>query len=136
MNYLAKLLCIPALTGNMRAKACFNLSRVFLVCTAVLIAVMPWTEYFWHFDRFLRGGQDFELSLIAVFTSLCLMLLLFQLGQESRQLAIVLRRSLVHIFRTGRPVLLPAACSGLIDSLCAIPLPSPTPGRYSLPLLI
>ena len=39
--------------------------RFLIGLTALLIAVSPWTEYYWHFDNFLRGGQDFEFGLLA-----------------------------------------------------------------------
>ena len=41
---------------------------------------MPWTEHFCNFDRFLRGGQDLELGLLACLAVLCLVLVLMQHG--------------------------------------------------------
>ena len=134
MQYLAKLLGTPL--EVIRAHACFVLSRVLLLCTAVLLVAMPWTEYFWHFDRFLRGGQDFELGLLAVLTSFCLVLLLFQLGLNSLQLALALCRSLVHLLRTGLRMPMASARAGLMSLLHAVPLSGTTVGNYSLPLQI
>lgn len=136
MQYLAKVLRTSVLAGKIRAHACFALSRVFLACTVVLILAMPWMEYFWHFDRFLRGGQDFELGLLAVLTSFCLVLLLFQLGVNSLQFALALRRSLVRVLRTGRPVAMASSRAGLILLLHGVPLSGTTLGNYSLPLQI
>ena len=48
------------------------IGRLLLVATATLLLVMPWTEYFCHFDKFLRGGPDVELSLMAFLAFLCL----------------------------------------------------------------
>lgn len=53
-------------------------SRVALLLTAIVILVMPLTEYFWHFDQFLRGGEDFELGLLLVASIICLALVLLQ----------------------------------------------------------
>jgi hypothetical protein len=52
--------------------------RVLIVLMALLTAVSPWTEYYWHFDNFLHGGQDFEFSLLATITALCLVFVLLQ----------------------------------------------------------
>jgi hypothetical protein len=42
--------------------------RVLILFTALLLAVTPWTEYLWHFDNFLHGGQDMELGLLSIVT--------------------------------------------------------------------
>jgi hypothetical protein len=49
-----------------------------------LVAVTPWTEYWWHFDNFLHGGQDMELGLLSLLTVCCLVLVLLQ---DSKQRA-------------------------------------------------
>ena len=90
MQYLAKLLGTPL--EVIRAHACFVLSRVLLLCTAVLLVAMPWTEYFWHFDRFLRGGQDFELGMLAIATIFCLVLVLLEQGKRCWALLMAMRR--------------------------------------------
>ena len=51
-------------------------SRVALLLTVLVVVVMPWTEYFWHFDKFLRGGQDLEFGFLSVTTLICLILLM------------------------------------------------------------
>uniref|UniRef100_A0A372IRD8 Uncharacterized protein n=1 Tax=Paracidobacterium acidisoli TaxID=2303751 RepID=A0A372IRD8_9BACT len=50
--------------------------RILLLFTALLLLVMPWTESYWHFDGFLRGGQDLELGLLALITIFSLILVL------------------------------------------------------------
>lgn len=52
--------------------------RVLFFLTCFLLIAMPWTEHFWTFDRFLRGGQDMELGLFALLSFLCLVLVLSQ----------------------------------------------------------
>lgn len=37
---------------------------------------MPLTQYFWTWDRFLHGGQDFELGALMVLTNIALGLVL------------------------------------------------------------
>ena len=48
--------------------------RMLILFSSLLVALMPITEYFWHFDHFLRGGEDFEFWLLAFTTILCLVL--------------------------------------------------------------
>ena len=110
-------------------------SRSILVLTGVLLLVMPWTEHFWQFDRFLRGGQDFELSLLCVATILCLVLVLLQHGKSSVKLSLSLRKWLYTVFRREN-YLAPGSLRGLITALHAVIVPSPSLGRYSLPLQI
>ena len=56
------------------------LGRLLVFLAAVLTAAMPFTEHFWTFDHFLRGGQDFELGMLCLIASFCLTLLLAQRG--------------------------------------------------------
>jgi len=44
------------------SRACVVVGRMLILFSAVLAIVMPWTENFWHFDKFPYGGDDFELS--------------------------------------------------------------------------
>jgi len=96
---------------------------------------MPWTEYFWHFDRFLHGGQDIELSLLMVLAALCLMVVLFQHGRKNLQLCFHLRCWLMVLFRS-KNVMTPGSFLGLIAPHHAVPLPSPMLGKYNLPIQI
>lgn len=52
--------------------------RSLLILSAVSVLTMPLTQYFWTWDRFLRGGEDFELVSFMVLTVLCLVLVLSQ----------------------------------------------------------
>lgn len=70
------------------------LSRLLLALIAILLAVMPVTEHVLSFDRFLRGGQDFELTLLATLATFCLILLLAHVCRDS--LANLIRRLLQH----------------------------------------
>lgn len=50
--------------------------RLLLIINVVVLILSSFTEHFWAWDRFLRGGQDFELSLLALIAFFCLILVL------------------------------------------------------------
>ncbi|HEX4064988.1 MAG TPA: hypothetical protein VHZ09_03110 [Acidobacteriaceae bacterium] len=52
-----------------------RLSRLLLFLVAIELLTMPVTQQFWAWDRFLHGGQDFELTLLITVSCLCLVLL-------------------------------------------------------------
>ena len=62
--------------------------------TALLVLVMPLTEYLWHFDNFLRGGQDLELGLFSVAMVVCLILVLLQHGRRGFSWILALRQQI------------------------------------------
>ena len=110
-------------------------SQFVLLLIAILLVVMPWTEHFWHFDNFLAGGQDFELTLLCVATILCFILVMLQHGKCSVQLSLSWSKWLYTIFRCkNRPA--PGALRGLITALHVIAVPSASLGQYSLPLQV
>jgi hypothetical protein len=80
------------------SQAWFVLSRMLILLTVLLVLAMPWTEYFWHFDQFLRGGEDFELSLLAVATIFCLVVLLLQHDKKSVAFILAISRCLSFVF--------------------------------------
>ena len=115
--------------------ACLLWGRILMLLTVALVIVMPLTEYLWHFDDFLRGGQDFELGLFCMMTFLCLILVLFQHGRRSVECLLSRRRWLGTLFLGADPGV-PGSLIGLIASLHAVPLPSAGLGLYNLPLQI
>ena len=109
--------------------------RVLLLLTAVLILLMPCTEYFWHFDRFLRGGQDLELGLLAIVSMLCLALLLTQHCKKGIASLLVIRRWLSCLVRPADS----AAARwfyGPVAAACSASWPGAISARYSLPLQV
>jgi hypothetical protein len=50
--------------------------RLLLIVNAVVLVLSSFTEHFWTWDRFLRGGQDFELSALALIAFFSLILVL------------------------------------------------------------
>ena len=117
------------------SSACLLGGRILVLLTIMLVVVMPLTEYLWHFDHFLQGGQDFELGLLSVMTFLCLTLVLFQHGRRSVSFLMALRRWSARIFRASDPGT-PGSLLGLINGLHAVPRPSPALDLYTLPLQI
>jgi hypothetical protein len=65
-----------ALFAATRSAVC--LSRLLVFFVAVEAITMPITQGIWSWDRFLHGGQDFELGLLMIVTCLCLVLLRVQ----------------------------------------------------------
>jgi hypothetical protein len=60
------------------ARSAVCLSRILLLIVAVETFTMPFTQGLWSWDRFLHGGQDFELGLLFILTCLCFVLLRVQ----------------------------------------------------------
>lgn len=58
-----------------RARPIVCLSRILLCVVALELLTMPVTQGLWTWDKFLHGGQDFELGLLVIVTCLCLLLL-------------------------------------------------------------
>jgi hypothetical protein len=117
------------------SQACALGGRLLILSTAVLILVMPWTEYFWQFDRFLRGGQDFELGLLSLLTIFSLVLVLLQQRRQNVALLLTVRRWLSLIFEDADPRAVANACS-LIAHSDAVPLSSRTLCQYNLPIQV
>jgi hypothetical protein len=109
--------------------------RALLLFTALLLAVMPWTEYYWHFDRFLRGGQDCEFGILFIATIFSLALVLSQCRKQTTALLHTLRRWISDVFQNpDRRALL--NLRSLIAALHATLVPDPPLGTFSLPLQI
>jgi hypothetical protein len=60
------------------ARSAVCLSRVLLLLVAIESITMPITQGVWSWDKFLHGGQDFELGLLIIVTCLCFVLLRVQ----------------------------------------------------------
>jgi len=55
--------------------------RAMLLSNTIVLALIPITEHVWSWGRFLRGGEDFELSLLVLLVFCCL---IFMLAQDVR----------------------------------------------------
>jgi hypothetical protein len=117
------------------SRACALGGRLVILFSVFLVGISPLTDYFWHFDKFPYGGEDFELSLLLIVAILGLVLVLLQHGKNGVAYLLALRRWLSLIFQgLGSPAR--EIFSGLIAALRALPLPSPTLSKYNLPIRI
>ena len=109
--------------------------RLLILFMAILIVVMPWTEYFWQFDGFLHGGQDFELGLLSLLTIFSLVLVLLQQRRQDVALLLIVKRWLSLVFEDPGPRAVANACS-LTAHADAVPLSSRELCRYNLPIQV
>ena len=106
-----------------------------MLFTAILVFVMPWTEYFCQLDRFLRGGQDCELGLLALLTIFSLVLVLLKQRRQNVTLLLAVRRWRSPVFEDAPLRAVSKACS-LIARSDALPLSSSALCRYNLPVQV
>ena len=103
--------------------------------TALMIFVMPWTEYFWSFDKFLRGGQDFELGLLSLAALLCLVVVLLQHGRQNVSFLLATRRWLSFVSRDPESLSI-RSLYGVNAALFADPPASAGLCTYNLPIQV
>jgi hypothetical protein len=109
--------------------------RLLILSAAVLIAVMPVTDYFWHFDGFLRGGQDFELGLLSLITILSMVLVLLRQRRQDVALLVTIQRWLSFGLMDPNPPARGGACSLVVDLHDPLTL-HPALCRYNLPIQV
>jgi hypothetical protein len=98
--------------------------RLLLVINVIVLIASSFTEHFWTWDRFLRGGQDFELSVLAFIAFFCLILVL------AAHFSRAVRDQFAH--GTGHPVTRDLATFSLpAASLLFIPSSERPPGLQS-----
>ncbi len=76
MSFQTRRSCFSSLSDVPKAWVCAG--RALLLLNVIVLILSSFTEHFWTWDRFLRGGQDFELSLLALIAFFCLILVLAQ----------------------------------------------------------
>jgi hypothetical protein len=72
------------------------LGRFLLFVAAIELLTMPVTQGLWTWDKFLHGGQDFELGLLAIITCLCLILLRTEQSKRSLDLLLLIKTLLLN----------------------------------------
>ena len=65
-------------SGSDVPKEWVRVGRALVLLNIIVLILSSFTEHFWTWDRFLRGGQDFELSLLALLAFFCLILVFAQ----------------------------------------------------------
>ena len=111
----------------------FLAARALAFLTLLLLAVMPFTEHFWNFDNFCRGGQDFEFSLLAIAMALGLVLLLSLHRKRRLMLVFFIQQWLSLLLRA--PDASAKAARQLLDFSAAV-AHLLSPGGSNTPLLI
>lgn len=115
-------------------RLCAWLSRLLLILTAIEFVTMPLTQHLWTWDHFLRGGQDFESSLLIIVISLCLVLVLAHHCQRGVDWLLALQRLFLPIFPDNRLCAMPPA--GALTAFVRERMSSPVLDIYNLPLQI
>ena len=114
------------------------MGRLLIGLAAFLMTAMMWTERFLTWDKFLQGGQDLELSLVALVVFLCLIILLAQRSQQAVALQLAVSRFLccvTEITGSARSLIL-AGHTSIVRNATADELTSGVLSVCSLPLRI
>ena len=74
------------------------IGRFLVLLAAISMLTMPLTQDIWTWDRFLRGGQDFEAWTLTIVIILCLAVLLSQLCKRRLDLLFAVLRKLAFTF--------------------------------------
>lgn len=90
MTLQTKRSCFRSLSLSDVPKEWVRAGRALLLLNVIVLILSSFTEHLWTWDRFLRGGQDFELSLLALLAFFCLILVLAQ--HFRRSVSEILRR--------------------------------------------
>jgi hypothetical protein len=117
------------------SRACVVVGRMLILFSAVLAIIMPWTENFWHFDKFPYGGDDFELSVFLIVAILGLVLVLIQHGKKSVTFVLALARWLSPVSWSA----ISLAVENFDAPMAALrtpPLPSPILSACNLPIQV
>ncbi len=80
------------------ARALKNVDRFLLALAVVELISMPVTQYAWTWDHFLRGGMDFESSLLFLVVCLHLLLVLRNHRRQDENLRVPIGRLAPAIF--------------------------------------
>ena len=110
------------------------IGRSLLILTAVSLLTMPVTQHLWTWDRFLHGGQDFELSTLLVLSFLCLALVLSKHGKHCIDSLFANWRLFAFVFNHRRLVRTPMR--GAFSIRLAERVPRPDLAIHTLPLQI
>jgi hypothetical protein len=110
------------------------ISRYLLILIALSLVTMPITEHLWAWDRFLHGGQDFELGALLVLSFLCLVLVLSRQCQKRVESSLSTWRVAAFQFIN---CVAPGIClTGQVSGLYPDPGTDPESGRRDFPLQI
>lgn len=123
---------LNALFNVARSAVC--LGRLLLLFIAIEFLTMPITQGLWTWDKFLHGGQDFELGLLVIITCLCLILLRAEQSKRSLDLLLLIKAVLANARESSVSIHLSTTQSR--DQRRRIRGSFPAAAPLSLPLLI
>lgn len=109
--------------------------RGLILLAALVLVAMPWTEYYWQFDNFLRGGQDMELGVLAVVSILCLVLIFLHDDKARVTFIAAIWRRLIPVSEHVAPITLASFYVSNPRWDTALPLNSSL-DLYNLPIQI
>lgn len=84
-------------------RLCLCMSRAVLLLVAVELITMPVTQHYWMWDKFMHGGQDFELGLLMAVTCVCFVLLRTQICRENLGLLLAMGTCLLLVLQRRDP---------------------------------
>lgn len=110
------------------------IGRSLLLLSAALLVTMPVTQHLWTWDRFLHGGQDFELSALMVLSIFCLVLVLTKDSRQSID-SLFARWRLLE-FQRADDVSAGIPSQGALSTFRIESVAGPPSSIYSIPLQI
>jgi len=120
---------------NRSSLLCSMAGRGLILLAALVLVAMPWTEYYWQFDNFLRGGQDMELGVLAVVSILCLVLIFLHDDKARVTFIAAIWRRLIPVSEHVAPITLASFYVSNPRWDTALPLNSSL-DLYNLPIQI
>jgi hypothetical protein len=112
------------------------MSRLVLLLTALLLVVMPLTEYLWTWDRFLSGGQDLEFGLLGIAAALGIACILSMHTEESITVLVAARRVISLILQRALGLFAGSTSALLSWRYPSETIPDPSLDLFNLPLQV
>jgi len=110
------------------------IGRALLLLSAASLTTMPLTQHLWTWDRFLHGGQDFELGTLMVVIFLSLVIVLLKQCNWCVDLLFARRRLAgVNLTRRER---MTTRVYGMLWAIQPEPVPCTPLALYSIPMQI
>jgi hypothetical protein len=117
------------------SRFCVPAGSILLLLTAILVILTPLTEYYWHFDKFLSGGQDFEFGLLSIISICCLVIVLMKHGRSIVASILMLRRRLKPLPCSQASFM--ARQARIVRAVAeSEPRPDPVLSLYTLPIQV
>jgi hypothetical protein len=117
------------------SRFCVPVGSILLLLTAILVMITPLTDYYWHFDKFLTGGQDFEFGLLSVMSICCLVIVLMKHGKTIVASILMLRQRLDPL-PCSQASFMARQARIVLAVLQSEPRPDPVVAYYSLPIQV